>query len=137
MINKNIIKAIIATANKEAKDIVINELLNHISLNYDYHDSKANHILEMLVDPKTVVTAKDVNLDYINKNLDILMYKSDKCDIRNIKIDNVDNIECTIRVTYEYLEKVNEDRDDASYTSSYTDINFIDNPDILKETVLK
>ena len=132
MINKRIIKAIIDVSNKESKDIVINELLNHISLGYDYRDSKASHILEMLVDSKTVVSAKDVNLDYINKNLDILIYKADKYNIRNVKITNVDNIECTIRISYDYVEKINEDRDDVSYTSSYTDVNFIDNPDILK-----
>lgn len=132
MINKSIIKAVLDAANKESKDLIIIELLNHISLNYDYNDSKGGHILEMLVDPKAVVTIKDVNLDYINKNLNLLIYNHDKCNIRNIKVDSVDNIDCNIKITYEYLEKINEDRDDVSYTSSYSNINFIDYPDILK-----
>lgn len=117
----------------KVKEIVINELLNHISLNYDYNDSKAGHILEMLVDPKTVISKEDVNIDYVNNNLNLLMYNHEKYNIKNIKVASVDNIDCNVRITYEYLEKINEDRDDVSYTSSYSNINFIDNPGILKK----
>ena len=133
MINKAIIKAILNSATKESKDKVLNELLNHISLNYDYNDNKAGHILEMLVDPKAAVDIEDINLDYINEHLNLLIYKHDKYNIRNIKVDSIDNIDCIVRVSYEYLEKINEDRDDVSYTSSYNNISFIDNPDILKK----
>lgn len=131
MINKSIIKAILSVSTKEAKDIIINELLNHISINYDYNDNKANHILEMLVDPKTVISDKDINLDYINENLNLVMYNYDKYNIRNIKVTGVDNIECEVKIKYEYLEKINEDRDDVSYSTTYINISFIDNPDIL------
>ena len=131
MINKNIVKAIINVANTQSKDIIINELLNHISLNYDYDDSKAGHILEMLVDAKTVISNENINLDYINKNPDLLMYNHEKYNIRNVKIDSVDNIDCNVKITYEYIEKINEDRDDIGYTSSYVNINFIDNPKVL------
>lgn len=131
MINKNIVKAIINVANVQSKDIIINELLNHISLNYDYNDGKAGHILEMLVDAKTVISNENINLDYINKNPDLLIYNHEKYNIRNVKIDSVDNIDCNVKITYEYIEKINEDRDDIGYTSSYVNINFIDNPKIL------
>lgn len=133
MINKSVIKAVVGAASKESKDIIINELLNHISLSYDYNDAKAGHILEMLVDPKAVISIKDINLDYINKNLGIVMYNHDKYNIKNIKVAGIDNIDATARIEYEYLEKVNEDRGDVSYTSSYVNINFLDNPDILKK----
>ena len=133
MINKSIIKAVVNSATKESKDKVLNELLNHISLSYDYNDNKAGHILEMLVDSNSIISCKDVNIDYINRNLNLLMYNNEKYNIRNIKVDSVDNIDCNIKVTYEYLEKVNEDRGDLSYTSSYSNISFIDNPDILKK----
>lgn len=133
MINKSVIKAVLSASNTENKDIIINELLNHISLSYDYNDNKAGHILEMLVDPKAVVTTKDINLDYINKNLNLLMYNYDKYNIQNIKVAGVDNISATVKIEYEYLEKVNEDRGDISYTSSYNIISFLDNPDILKK----
>lgn len=133
MINKSIIKAVLNSATKESKDKVLNELLNHISMSYDYNDIKAGHILEMLVDSNSIITCEHVNIDYINNNLNLLMYNHEKYNIRNIKVENVDNIDCNIKVTYEYLEKINEDRDDVSYTSSYSNINFIDNPDILKK----
>lgn len=133
MINKAIINAILNSAISESKDKVLNELLNHISMNYDYNDNKASHILEMLVDRKSIITCENVNIDYINKNLNLLMYNHEKYNIKNIKVDSVDNIDCNIKVTYEYLEKINEDRDDVSYASSYSNINFIDNPDILNK----
>lgn len=133
MINKAIIKAVVNSATKESKDKILNELLNHISMSYDYNDLKAGHILEMLVDSNSIITCEDVNIDYINKNLNLLMYNYEKYNIRNIKVDSVDNIDCNIKITYEYLEKINEDRDDVSYVSSYSNINFIDNPDILKK----
>lgn len=133
MINKSIINAVLNSSTKESKDKVLNELLNHISLSYDYNDNKAGHILEMLVDPKAVISFKDINLDYINKNLNLVMYNHDKYNIKNIKVAGIDNIDCTAKIEYEYLEKVNEDRGDVSYTNSYVNISFIDNPDILKK----
>lgn len=133
MINKSVINLVIENSTLDNKVEVIKELLNHISLSYDYNDSKGAHILEMLCDSKTIVKIKDVNVDFINNNLNLLIYNYEKYNIRNIKADSVDNIDCSIKVTYEYLEKVNEDRDDVVYTSSYSNINFINNPDILKK----
>lgn len=133
MINKAIIKAVLNSATKENKDKVLNELLNHISLSYDYNDNKAGHILEMLVDNNSIISTEDVNIDYINRNLNLLIYTHEEYNIKNIKVAGVDNIDATVKVEYEYLEKINEDRCDVSYTSSYTNISFIDNPDILKK----
>lgn len=131
MINKGIIKAVLKSATTESKNLVIDELLNHISLTYDYNDNKAGHILEMLCDSNSIITRNNVNLDYINKHLNLVMYNHEKYNIRNIKVDNIDNIDCVIKTSYEYIEKINEDRDDISYTSSYVNINFIDNPEVL------
>lgn len=133
MINKSIIKAVLNSATKESKDEVLNELLNHISLSYDYNNNKAAHILEMLCDSKSIVSVKDINLDYICKNLNLVIYNHDKYNIKNIKVAGVDNIDCIVKIEYEYLEKVNEDRGDVSYTNSCVNISFIDNPDILKK----
>lgn len=133
MINKNIIKVILKSSNNENKEAVLNELLNHISLSYDYNDNKAGHILEMLCDSKSIVKVTDVNVDYINKHLNLIMYNNEKYNIKDIEVTGVDNIECYIKVNYKYLEKINEDRADVSYQSSRTAINFIDNPDILKK----
>lgn len=133
MINKAIIKAVLDSSTKESKDKVLSELLNHISINYDYNDNKAGHILEMLCDSNTVISVKDINLDYINNNLNLIIYNPDKYNIRNIKAVSVDNIDCTVKVEYEYIEKINEDNADASYSNSYTNISFIDNPNMLKK----
>lgn len=133
MINKAIIKAVLNSATKESKDKVLSELLNHISMSYDYNDSKAGHILEMLCDSKSVISEKDINLDYINNNLHLLIYNPDKYNIKNIKIQNVDNIDGIVIFEYDYLEKVNENKDNAFYVNSCSNVNFIDHPDILKK----
>lgn len=132
MINPKVFKAVLLAATKENKDLVLEELAFHISNNYDYGDAKAGHIVEMLMDKETIVTKDKVNLKWIEQHPERLTYSHDKYNFRNIEVEFVDNIECTIRVKYEYLEKINEDRDDVSYTSSYFDINFNDYPEILK-----
>ena len=132
MINPKIFKAVLMAATKETKDLVLEALVSHISNNYDYNDAKAGHIIEMLVDKEAIVTKDKVNLKWIEQHPERLMYQIDKYNIKNISVDSVDNIDCTVRVKYEYLEKINEDRDDVSYTSSYSDISFNDYPEILK-----
>lgn len=118
-------------ATPESKNVIINELLNHISLGYDYNDNKAGHILEMLCDSSSVITKKDISVEYIKHNLNLIMYNNEKYNIKNICIIDVDNIDCVAKVGYEYLEKINEDRDDVSYCNGQTSISFIDNPDVL------
>jgi len=131
MINKNIINTLLKAATTESKNAIIKELLNHISLGYDYNDIKAGHILEMLCDCDTVISVKDINVDYINKNLNLIMYNHEKYNIKNICVMDVDNIDCIVKIRFDYLEKINEDRDDVSYSNGQTNISFIDCPGIL------
>ena len=132
MINPKIFKAVLMAATKETKDAVLQALVEHIGRNYDYNDQKVGHIVDMLVDKNAVITPEKVNLKWIETHPECLMYKTDKYNIRNISVESVDNIDCTVRVSYEYLEKINEDRADVSYTKSYSDISFIDYTQILK-----
>lgn len=132
MINPKIFNAVLMAATKETKDAVLQALVEHIGRNYDYNDQKVGHIVDILVDKNAFVTPGHINLEWVGNNLDRLMYQSEKYNIRKIAIDSVDNIDCTVRIKFEYLEKVNEDRGDVSYTSSYSDISFNDYPEILK-----
>lgn len=132
MINPKIFNAVLMAATKETKDLVLKALVHHISNNYDYNDNKVGHVVDILVDKNAFVTPDKVNLKWIENHQDRLMYQIDKYNIRNISVDSVDNIDCTVRVKFEYLEKINEDRDDVSYTKSHSDINFNDFPEILK-----
>lgn len=132
MIDPKIFNAVLMAATKETKNLVLKALVEHIGNNYDYNDSRAGHIVDMLVDKNAFVTPDKVNLKWVENHQDILMYQIDKYNIRNISIDFVDNIDGTVRVKFEYIEKINEDRDDVRYTSSYHDISFIDYPEILK-----
>ena len=132
MINPKIFKAVLMASTKETKDNVLTALVEHIGRNYDYNDQKVGHIVDMLVDKNAIITPEKINLEWVGNHLDRLMYQSEKYNIRNIAVDSVDNIDCTVRVNFEYLEKVNEDREDVSYSNSYSCISFNDYPQLLK-----
>lgn len=132
MINPKIFNAVLMAATKETKDLVLKALVEHISKNYDYHDEKAAHVVDILLDKNAFVTPEKVNLKWIEAHPEYLIYQSDKYNIRNIAIDSIDNIDCIACIKFEYLEKINEDRDDVSYNSSNSDISFVDCPQLLK-----
>lgn len=132
MINPKIFNAVLMAATKETKDLVLKALVEHISKNYDYNDEKAAHVVDVLVDKNAFVTPEKVNIKWIEAHPEHLMYQHEKYNIKNIFVDSVDNIDCTVNVKFEYLEKINEDRDDVSYTSSSSNISFNDYPEILK-----
>ena len=132
MINPKIFNAVLMASTKETKDNVLKALVEHIGRNYDYNDQKVGHIVDMLVDKNATVTPDKVNLEWVENHLDRLMYQHEKYNIKNISVDSVDNIDCTVRINFQYLEKVNEDREDVSYTTSHSDVSFNDYPEILK-----
>lgn len=132
MINPKIFKAVLMAATKETKDLVLEALVYNIGKNYDYNDEKVGHIVDMLVDKNAFITPDKVNLKWVENNPERIMYAYEKFNIRNISVDSVDNIDCTVRIKFEYIEKINEDRDDVSYTTSYSDIDFNNYPQILK-----
>ena len=132
MINPKIFNAVLMAATKETKDLVLKALVEHIGNNYDYNDSKVGHIVDMLVDKNAVITSDKVNLKWIEEHTEHLLYNNDKYYIKNISIDSIDNIECTVRVKFEYIEKTDKDNDNISYTTYRSDISFNDYPEILK-----
>ena len=132
MISKKLTDAIINIAKPEQKNAIIAEVFNHLNLSYDYNNAKQTHILEILVDSSTIINIKDVNLDYIKSNLKLLIYQPEKYDIKDIRVEAVDNIDCVVTVSYKYIEKVNENRDDISYSDGKNYINYLDYPQILK-----
>ena len=132
MINPKIFNAVLMAATKETKDAVLQALVEHIGRNYDYNDQKVGHIVDMLVDKNAFIIPNKVNLEWVENHLACLMYNCEKYNIRNISVDSVDNIDCTVRINFKYLEKVNEDRGDVSYTTSHSDVSFNDYPKILK-----
>ena len=134
MINDKIINIILKNAPVDNANKVIKELLNHIDNTYDYNDTKKNHVLEMLVDKDAIITIDKVDINYIIDHFVDFMYKGDTYNYRNIKVENVDNIDCLINVSYEYMEKVNEDRGDIDWIRANYNINFNDRPEVLKKS---
>lgn len=132
MINYKIIDLVLKHAPVDNANKIIKELLKHLNNNYDYNDNKKNHLLEMLVDSNNIITVDKVNVKYIIEKFNIFIYNGDKYNCRNIKVEYIDNIDCFINVSYEYIEKINEDRDDITWNKSNCNISFIDNPEVLK-----
>ena len=69
-----------------------------------------------------------VSLKYLKQS----KYKHEEYNISDIKIADVDNIDCNVKISFKYLKKINEDRDDVTYTDTAVNINYLDNPNILK-----
>lgn len=134
MINNKIIDLVLKNAPVDNANKIIRELLKHFDNDYDYNDNKKNHILEMLVDSNSIITFDKVDIKYIIEKFNTFMYNGDNYNYRNIKVENVDNIVCTINVSYEYMEKINEDRDDIDWSRSTYNISFIDKPEVLKNS---
>lgn len=131
MIDKKIVNAVYKAASETNKNDVINEIIKHISLNYDYNNSKQQHVLEMLVDGYSIVTPGDVDIDYIKNNPERLIYHAEQYDIDNIAIADIDNIECIIRFTFDYISK---DDDTKTIHHNSTNVSFIDYPKVLKNS---
>lgn len=130
MISKNIINCVLDSADVESKNFVIRMLLNYIANQYD-GDKKIQHILDLMLDSEQFIEAEHINIDYIKNNLNLLMWKADEYNIKDIELVGVDNVDCVVIVAYKYLEKINEDRDDVTYTDSKANISFVDYPDII------
>ena len=130
MISKNIINCVLNSADVESKNFVIRMLLNYIANQYD-GDKKIQHILDLMLDSEQFIEAEHINIDYIKNNLNLLMWKADEYNIKDIELVGVDNVDCVVIVAYKYLEKINEDRDDVTYTDSKANISFVDYPDII------
>lgn len=130
MISKNIVNCVLNSADVESKNFVIRMLLNYIANQYD-GDKKIQHILDLMLDSEQFIEAEHINIDYIKNNLNLLMWKADEYNIKDIELVGVDNVDCVVIVAYKYLEKINEDRDDVSYTDSKANISFVDYPDII------
>ena len=132
MINNKIIDLVLKNAPVDNANKIINELLKHIDNSYDYNDNQKNHILEMLIDSDSIITVDKINIDYIIEKFNTFMYNGDKYNYKNIKVEYVDNIICKINVSYEYMEKINEDRGDINWAKSTYNIDFNDKPEVLK-----
>lgn len=134
MISIKLLNAVLKGANTSNKDNVIKEFIRYIDYGYDYNNQKQNRILEMLVDESSVIQPEDININYIKDNISKFVYKSEEYIIKNITIKDIDNISCNVIVKYDYIEKINEDRDDISYSTTNIQINYIDNPEVLKKS---
>lgn len=132
MINKNFINAIIKTASSQDKDNVIKMFIDYIQDNVDYNDYKVNHILEMLIDKTAIKTIDDVNKSFVEENMKLCVWQYDQYNIKDINIIGIDNIDCTVKISYKRIEKINEDRDDISWDDCTTCISYINYPKVLK-----
>lgn len=132
MISEKLIKALVKKAEFDAR--VLFEVVKHIQNNYDRDNNKTFHFLEMLVDPKSIVTEKDIDIEFIKDTISDYIYNPEDKDIRNVSIDKIDNIDCNIYINYEYAFKGSDmDNADSWHKNSFT-LSFIDYPKVLKNS---
>lgn len=105
-----------------------------LSGNYSGNDNKVNHALELMLNSSKFVEAEDIDMDYITENINKFIYKADDCNIKDITLASIDNIDCTVQINYKYLKKINEDRADIGYNDSCVNISFICYPEMLKKS---
>ena len=117
----------------ENKNNIIKIMINHIQNGHSYNDDKVNHIMEMLVDESSIKTIDDIDLTFIEDNLHLLMYKNDEYIIRNITIDNIDNIDGSVTFGFDYLLKSKEGDKDAKYGKNTATVSYLDRPELLKK----
>lgn len=131
MINKKVFKAILA--NSKNIDKVMNEVLKHINTKTDYSDAKGNHLLEMLVDDSAILEAKDVDIDYLYKHLNLISYQADMIIIKNLKVNYIDNIYGEVHLNYEYINKTEGEVKNPVYAKADTYVSYLDYPEIIKQ----
>lgn len=134
MISSFIIDAILKQAKPENKDNILKMFIEKLGNDYPYNDSRVNHVLELLVNPKAMIEKEHINMDYINKNFNKWIYQYDKVIIKDIAFKSIDNIEELVYISYSYKAKLNEDRDDIDFTNTTISISFIDYPEVLKKS---
>lgn len=134
MISSFIIDAILKQAKPENKDNILKMFIEKLSDNYSYNDSKVNHVLELLINPKVMIEKEHINMDYINKNFTKWLYRPDDIIIKDIAFKSIDNIEGLVYISYSYKAKLNEYRDDIDFNNNTISISFIDYPEVLKKS---
>lgn len=132
MVNKNIINAIIKTASLDDKDNVIKILIDYIQDDASYNDAKVSHILEMLIDKTAIKTIDEVNKTFVEDNIKLCVWQYDQYNIKDINIIGIDNINCTVKISFKRMEKINEDRGDIDWDDCTSCISYIDYPKVLK-----
>lgn len=134
MISDKLINAVLKSADVTNIENIIKELIKHFNIVYDYNDNYKNHILEMLVDNKAIVTEDDIDVSYVKTNINNFIYKPEKYNIKDVTFKYIDNIECVVVFDYKYIEKINEDKEDITYTNGTINISYIDYSQVLKKS---
>lgn len=134
MVSESIIKAILKQAKSDDKDLVLMLFINKLADGYSYNDNKVNHILELLVNPRSFVELEHINLKCINDIITKYIYQAEKYNISDVTITGIDNIDCVVNVSYKYVEIINEDRGDITPSTGNVSISFIDYPQVLNKS---
>ena len=132
MVSKSIINTIIKNASSDDKDNVIKILINYIQDDTNYNDAKVSHILEMLIDKTAIKTIDDVNKAFVEDNIELCVWQYDQYNIKDINIIGIDNINCTVKISFKHMEKINEDRGDIDWDDCTSCISYINYPKVLK-----
>lgn len=132
MISKAIIDAIIKQAKPADKDNMLSIFITNLGEGCSYNDDKVTHCLEILLGETKPIHFDNIDIDYIKKNLNQFIYKSETYIIKDIEVKRIDDTKGLIYVDYKYKGKTYENRDDIDFVLGSVEISFIDFPKVLK-----
>lgn len=127
MLSRQILKHIVTNTCVQNKDDLLTELL--FNLNEKYSNYKLEYVLSILINPENAITEKDIDMEYIQNNINQLIYNGNAYNFSEISLKEINNIKCSITIEYKYIKK---ESTEAPITAETT-ISFIDYKEVIKK----
>lgn len=116
MINKKLIDVFLQNAEKEDLIRGIKEILNHFKIDSEYcYEELVNNVVNIIGGDK-LTTIEDIDINLVKDNVDNFTYKSEEVNRESIEISNIDNIDNTIKITYNREGNDYKNNDRIKYT---------------------
>lgn len=127
MLSREILRHIVTSVCERNKEDLLVEFL--FSLNEKYSNNKLEYVLSILINPESAITEKDIDMEYIQNNIDQFLYNGNDYNFSEISIKEINNVKCSITIEYKYVKK---ESTEAPITAEIT-ISFIDYKEVIKK----
>lgn len=127
MLSRQLLKHIVTNTCVKNKDDLLTEFL--FNLNETYSNNKLEYILGILINPENAITEKDIDMEYIQNNIEQLIYNGNAYNFSEISLKEINNVKCSITIEYKYIKK---DSTETPITAKTT-ISFIDYKEVIKK----
>lgn len=116
MVNKKLIDVFLANATKENLIKGINALIVHLKIDSEYeYENRVNNIIDIVGGDK-LPTIKDIDIDFLKENVQTRIYKGEEINKDSIKIEDIDHIDKSIRISYTRINDGYNYKEKLDYT---------------------